>query len=89
MAERGLARAALGAIREGFRDFQRELKKTLPRENLRDLVRELRQIPADDRRKKDELAKYFQSDDGRNHTTQEKFLAYSELLGVRANRHRG
>ena len=70
-------------------EFEAKMKARSSIDQLEGIVSFLKQIPADDRRKKDELTKYFQSDAGSGFSKQERFVAYSELLGIRASRHRG
>lgn len=50
------------------------------------IVRFLRGIPADDMSKKRELAKFFQTEEGQEYTTEERKRAYDELLGIARNR---
>lgn len=89
MAERGLGRARLEQIREGFRELKENIRKRAEVGNLRGLVRDLRALPTADREKKRELAAFFQSGDGRRFSRDEQREAYNDLLGARANRQRG
>lgn len=50
------------------------------------IVRFLRGIPAEDKAKKRELAKFFQGESGQRYTTEERKRAYDELLGIARNR---
>ena len=51
----------------------------------RSMVRFLRGIPADDNRKKRELAKFFQTSQGQRYNSFAKRLLYDELLGRERN----
>lgn len=90
MAERGLGRARLEEIRQGFREVKAMIAEATEVGNLRGLLRDLRAIPASDREKKRELAAFFQRGDGRRYSRDEQREAYNELLGTsRNNRQRG
>ena len=93
MALLGRIRDALNRAKEGARDFlDRYFNEDEPRykQRLNDRVADLRRIPADDARKKEALANYFQTPDGDKYTRQEREQAYNDLLGRERNKeHRG
>lgn len=53
---------------------------------LRSMVRFLKQLPAEDRAKKRELANFFKTVEGEQYGTEERKRAYDELLGASRNR---
>ena len=81
-------RRTLDEAREGFQQFSQRFEElaTGRRTDVRNIVRFLRQIPADDMRKKEELAAYFRTPDGETYSQEEKKQSYDELLGVERNR---
>jgi len=56
------------------------------RTDVDNIVRFIRQIPADDIAKKRELAKYFQTSDGQRYSAKERLQKYEELLGRNRNK---
>jgi hypothetical protein len=80
-------RALLGAA-DGLQETRSRLEELQEgRQTDKDnIVRFLRQIPADDMRKKEELAKYFQTPDGQRYSREERKSAYDDLLGENRNR---
>lgn len=81
-------RQTLNEAVEGFQEFSRRFDAlaTGRRTDKDNIVRFLRQIPADDMTKKVELAKYFQTRDGQTYSTRERRESYDELLGRDRNR---
>jgi len=81
-------RRTLGEAIEGFQEFSRRFEQlaTGRKTDVNNIVRYLRGIPADDKAKKVELAKYFQTSDGQTYTTEEKNRAYDDLLGTNRNK---
>lgn len=72
---------------QGFQEFSNRfaaIAESIP-DPVDSVVDFLRLIPADDMRKKEELAKFFRSDDGGQYTTEEKKAAYDRLLGADVN----
>lgn len=55
------------------------------RVDARNIVRFLRGIPADDETKKEELRKFFETDDGQFYGRRERKQLYDELLGRERN----
>lgn len=88
MAEGLFNPETIAEAEEGFREFSRRFGELAGEEpDPKDsIVRFLRGIPADDKSKKRELSKYFQTEDGQRYTREERKAAYDELLGVNRNR---
>lgn len=78
----------LAEAEEGFREFSRRFAEIAGEEPspLDSTIRFLRSIPASDMAKKNELAKFFQSEAGGNYTRAERKAAYDALLGKANNR---
>ena len=74
------ARADLEAKYEEFSN------RTASEDEVRSIIRYLRGVPAEDRRKKDELSKYLNSERGSGFSKQERKKFYDELLGENRNR---
>lgn len=86
MAEDGrqnLRDASVG--RDIYESRLQELRRGA-RTEVDNIVRFLRQIPADDTRKKKELARYFETEDGQRYDAADRKIAYDELLGKSRNR---
>lgn len=81
-------RQTLNEAVEGFQEFSSRLDQLRAgaRTDKDNIVRFLRQIPADDMAKKKELAKYFQTPDGQTYSTEERRAAYDDLLGAERNK---
>jgi len=78
----------LREAQEGFREFSRRFEELAGEEQPRanSVVRVLRTIPADDEKKKEELADYFRSEEGQRYNAFERRALYDELLGPHRNR---
>lgn len=81
-------RRTLEEAAEGFRAFSRrfeELAGGNP-DPVGNMIRFLRTLPADDFGKKTGLARFFQSPEGQQYSSEERRKAYDELLGRDRNR---
>ena len=73
---------------DAYADYRRLSEKRERDLDLHGIIGDLRRIPADDGRKKAELASYFQTPEGSRHTREERHRAYIDLLGENENRKR-
>ena len=72
---------------QGFQEFSARfgaIAESIP-DPVDSVVDFLRLIPADDMRKKEELAKFFRSDEGGQYSAEERKAAYDRLLGAEVN----
>jgi hypothetical protein len=72
----------------GFQEFARRFGELAgePVDPVDSIIRFLRTIPAEDMRKKEELAKFFRSDAGSKYSAEDRKAAYDRLLGAEINR---
>ena len=73
---------------EGFREFSRRFGQLAGEveDAAASRVRFLRGIPAGDSAKKDELRKFFDSEEGQRYSKAERKKFYDDLLGAQRNR---
>jgi hypothetical protein len=88
MADSLLDPVLLAEAVEGFQDFSRRFEELAgePVDPVDSIITYLRTVPAEDMRKKQELAKFFNSEAGSKYSAEERKAAYDELLGAEANR---
>lgn len=74
-------------IIEGGEEFHTRLEELQEgaRVEVDNIVRFLKQVPADDKRKKEELAAFFQTEEGGRYNAAERKRAYDDLLGPNRN----
>lgn len=79
---------ALIEAEEGGREFSTRIEELEAGAEIEanSIVRFLRGIPADDKAKKRELAKFFQGAGGGKYSRAERKAYYDDLLGVERNR---
>lgn len=88
MADDNDRRENLLNAREFGEAFNRRLERIIGQRvrPVDSIVRFLRQIPADDKRKKEELAAFFQTQEGQQYDKDERRAAYDDLLGRERNK---
>lgn len=79
---------SLRAAFEGGRELRDDMDKLIEgdRTDMIDIIWKLRPLPADDKAKKMELARYFQTPRGQRYTAEEQKQGYDALLGPNRNR---
>jgi len=88
--QRGIGKAQLAAIRQGFVEVKETIARATETTNLRGLIRDLRRIPTSDRDKKRTLAEFFQLPEARHYDADDRRKAYDDVLGRdRNSRQRG